>query len=97
MDVRIGLSRQSIELTKRADNVANIGVINVAVDDVRHNVGRIMSHPDLMRGEADSHKIVRFEQCRTVVTRKALTAQSLVKNWLNFAWHLSSMQKPARQ
>src|SRR6187402_1546942 len=62
MNVRIRLSWAPIERTEGADYIANVGVINVAVDDVCDNIRRIVPHPDLMRGEADPHKIVRFEQ-----------------------------------
>jgi len=69
MDVRIRLSRTPIERAKRANYIANVRVINIAVDDVRDDIGRVVLHPDLVRGKADPHKIVRFEQCRAVIAR----------------------------
>ena len=62
MNVRVGLARPPVKCTESADDVADVRVVDVAVDDVGDNVGGIFSHADLVRGEADADKIVRFEK-----------------------------------
>ena len=57
MNVRVRLSGPPIECAEGAHDVANVGVIDVAVDDVRNNVAGIFTLTDLVSGEADADKI----------------------------------------
>lgn len=71
MYVRVRLAGPPIECAEGAHDVANVGVIDVAVDDVRDDIAGIFTLTDLVSREADADKIVRFEQCGTIVGREA--------------------------
>ncbi len=62
MNVSIRFSRTAIKRAKCADDVANIGVIDVAVNNIRYNIARIFLHPRFVRGKSDSHKIFWFQK-----------------------------------
>jgi hypothetical protein len=69
MNVCVGFSRSAIKRAERADDIADVRVIDVAVNDVSDDVGLIFPHPDLVRRQPDADEIVRFEQRGRVLAR----------------------------
>ena len=49
MDICVWFARPPIECAKGADHVTNVGIIDVAVDDVSYNITRILALADLVR------------------------------------------------
>ena len=87
MDVSVRLSRPAVKRAERADDVADVRVIDVAVDDVRDDIGRVVPHPDLVRGQADTDKIVRFQQRGAVVSGQSFARKRPVENRLDRRFH----------
>ncbi len=58
VDVRFRLSRPPVKRAKCADDVANVGVIDVAIDDIGHDIARIFPLTHLVRREPDADKII---------------------------------------
>jgi len=58
MNVCVGLSRSAVKRAKRADNVADVSVIDVAVNDVSYDIRRIFPNPNFVRRKPDADKIV---------------------------------------
>ena len=60
-NVSIGCTGSAVEGTERTNNVADVGVIDIAIDDVGNNIGRMFSLADLVSGRADAGDIMRFQ------------------------------------
>src|SRR5688500_133807 len=102
MNISVRLPGPAVERAERADDVADVCVIDVAVDDVRDDIGRVLPHPDLVGREPDPHKIVRFQKRRAVLGRQSLAFKYTVQNRLYWLIHRSYstkgyrlLQKPA--
>ncbi len=89
MNVGVRLSGPSVKSTEGTDDIADICVIDVAVDDVCDHVGRVLTHPDLVRGQADTDKIVRFQQLGAVVSGQSFARKRPVENRLDRSIHLA--------
>src|SRR6266536_1839949 len=61
MNVCIRFSGPAIKRAKGADDIADVGIIDVAVDDVGDDITRIFSLAYLIRGQPDANKIVGCE------------------------------------
>ena len=73
----------AIEGAERADDVADVRVVDVAVDDVGDDVVGMLALANLVRGRADFRDVVRFEQRRAVVCRQSLPASARSRMGLN--------------
>lgn len=78
MDVSIGFPGPAIERTECADDVANVRVIDVAIDYVRDHARIVFSLTNLIRRETDADEIVRFEQCGAVRCREPFAVECLI-------------------
>ena len=58
MHIRIWFSRPAIECAKCTDDVAYVGIIDVTVDDVRHNIVWILSLSYLIGSKPDADEIL---------------------------------------
>lgn len=100
MNVSIRLSGTAIERTECTDDIADVGVIDIAVDDIRNNVAWIFPLADLVRRESYTDKIVRFEKRCAVFGREAFAVQGTIQNWLDITVHssiiLTKMGRPVR-
>ena len=63
-DVSIRSPGPSIESTESTNYVADVCVVNIAVDDVGDDVVGVSSLANFVGGHTDSRDIVRFEQTR---------------------------------
>src|SRR5438552_2055501 len=83
MNVSVRLSGPPIKRTERADDVANIGIIDVTVDYVRDDLGIVLALPYLVGGDADAGEIARLEQRCAILCRQPMASEDLVENRLN--------------
>lgn len=61
MDVCVRPSRPSIKGAEGADDVADVGIIDVAVNYICDDIGWIFSLANFVSGESDADKIAGFE------------------------------------
>ena len=61
MNVSVGLSRSAIKRAECADDVADVRVIDVAVNDVSDDVIGIFALADFVRRRADFGNVVAFK------------------------------------
>src|SRR6266446_5453653 len=83
--VSLTVAGASVECTKCAHHVTHIGVVDVAIDDIGDDARRVPPLPNLVRGKADSNKIVRFKQDGAVIAGKAFASESFVQDRLNIS------------
>src|SRR4051794_37305244 len=91
MHVCIGLARPAIERAKCADYVADIRVVDVAVDNVGDHVRWVLPHTDLMCGKADADEIVGFEKLGAVVCGYSLAREGFIECGLNILFHCNKL------
>lgn len=65
-DVALVVLGAAIERAELTVGDADVGVIDVAVDDVGDDISRIFPHPYLVGGKSDANKIMRFQKRRGV-------------------------------
>src|SRR5712692_1103774 len=73
--ISIGRTGPSIERAEGAHNVADVRVVNVAINYVSDNVVRMASPANLISGCADSRHVVRLEQRRTIFGGQPVTPE----------------------
>src|ERR1700730_7216187 len=61
-DVSVRCARPSVEGTEGTNNVADIRVIDVAINDVGNNISWVLSLAYLVSGSANAGDIVRFKE-----------------------------------
>ena len=81
--VSIGRAGPPIERAERADNVADVRVIDVAIDDVGDDVVRVTPPANLVSGRADARDVIRLEQRRALAGGHPLSGERLIENRLN--------------
>ncbi len=69
MNICVRLSGPAVKRAKRADDVADVGIINVAIDDVGNDIARILSLAYLIGRKADADKIVAIRAARCSLRR----------------------------
>src|SRR3954462_6442621 len=89
-DVSFRMSRTAIEGAESADDVADVCVIDVAVNDVSDDARRVKAFANLVRRETDAHETIGLKQGRAVFLSHALASEDSIKNGLN----VSSCHKP---
>src|SRR5437016_3617390 len=57
-DVSVGRARPSIERAEGANHIADVRVIDVAINDVSDDVVRMITTPNLIGGRADSRHVI---------------------------------------
>ena len=82
-DVSIRRTGPAIECAEGADNVADICVVDVAIDDVGDDVVRMAAPANFISRCADPRDVVRFQQRRAVCGRQAVSAENFVQKRLN--------------
>src|SRR5437764_284217 len=60
MNVGVGFSRPPVERAESADDVADVGIIDVAIDYICNNIARIFPLSYLVSGKADANKVIGF-------------------------------------
>src|SRR2546423_5083303 len=78
--VRVGRAGAAIECAERADDVADVRVIDVAIDDVGDDVIWMTTLTNLIRGGSDGRDVVRPEQRGTFLDAHTLAVESLVQD-----------------
>ena len=79
MDVCVRLSRSPVKRAERADHVADIRVIDIAVDDVGNDIAWIFSLADLIGGKADADEVFRFQKRGAIVSVEPLAVDGFVQ------------------
>ena len=74
-DVSVRRARPAVESTEGTNYVADIRVVDIAVDDVGDDVVGVSSLANFVGGRADASDIVRFKQRGAVVRRQARARQ----------------------
>ncbi len=81
--VRVGCAGTSIERAESADDVTNVGVVDVAIDDVSDDVVWMAARAYLIRCGAHARDVVRFEEEGAFSDRHALARKHAIEYWLN--------------
>ena len=84
-DVSIGRARPAIESAERADHVADIRVVDVAIDYVSNDVVGMTLPANLVSSNADARDVERLQQYGAVTGVQPLSLESLVQDWLNLS------------
>src|SRR5262245_51492931 len=63
-DVGVGCSRPAVERAERANYIANVRVIDVAVDDVGDDVVGMTTLANFVGGDANARQFLRLKQSR---------------------------------
>ena len=66
-DVSVRRARATIESAEGTDNVADVGVVDVAVDDVGDDVCRMPALANFVGGRADAGDVMRLKQRGAIV------------------------------
>src|SRR5689334_4496029 len=74
-NVSVRCARSTVERAERADNVADVRVVDVAIDDVSYDVIRMAARANLVSGHAHPRDVVRFEQERTLIRGHPLSGE----------------------
>jgi len=96
MDVCIGFSGPPVKGAERANDVADVRIIDVPVDDVRNDLRVILASAYLVGGKADPQDILRFEERRAIFGRKPFARKCFIENWLDCVVHVSDFTKDFR-
>ena len=75
-DVSVGRAGTAIERAEGADDVADVRVVDVAIDDVGDDVVRVAARAYLVSRDAHPRDVVRFEQRRAFFRGHALPAST---------------------
>src|SRR5678816_709296 len=86
----------TIERAERADDVADVRVIDVAINDVGNDVIRMAARANLVSSSAHPRDVVRFEELRALRNAHALTRQHAIENWLNVRHDLKQISVASR-
>ena len=62
MNISIGLSRSAVKRAECADDIADVRIIDVAVNDVCHNFRIIFPLSDFISRRADSRDVITFQK-----------------------------------
>src|ERR1043165_6380512 len=73
----------AIERTEGADHVADVRVVDVAIDDVSDDIVRMAARADFISGNAHACDVVRFEQRAALIGRHPLAVEHAIKYQLN--------------
>ena len=82
-DVGFRVARSAIERAESADDVADVRIIDVAVDDVGDDAFWMASPANLVGGQAYPHEIIRLKQTGAILCRQSLARESAIKYWLD--------------
>ena len=81
--VRIRRARASIKSAERADNIADVRIVDVPVDNVGDDVVGMPPTANFVSRSADPSDIVRLEQRGAVSRRQSLAGERAIQNRLN--------------
>src|SRR6266498_1269215 len=90
-NISIRRTRAPIERTEGTNYVANIRVINVAVDDVGDDIVGVFLLSNFICGRANAGHVVRFEERGAIVSGEPRTGEGPVQNVLNLTRHVLSL------
>src|SRR5882672_321219 len=90
-DISVRRTWPAIESAEGANYIANIRVIDIAVDYVGDDVVRMSLLANFVGGRADPGNVVRFEQGGTIVGGEPRAREGLIQNALNLARHVLSL------
>ena len=84
--VSVGRAGPAIERAERADDVADVRVVDVAIDDVGDDVVGMSALANFIGGGAHCCDVVRFEQLRAFLDGHAFAREHAIENRLNVCW-----------
>src|ERR1700752_426956 len=82
-NVSVGCTRATVERAESANDVADVGVVDVAIDDVGDDVIGVTPRADLISSGSRARDVVRFEQRSAFLDAQALSRKHAIKNRLN--------------
>src|SRR5690349_10117914 len=82
-DVSVRRTGATIERAERADDVADVRVVDVAIDDVCAEVVRMSARAYLVGRSAHPRDVVRFKKLRALIRGHPLTSEHPVQDRLN--------------
>src|ERR1051326_5683042 len=82
-DVSFSVAGTTIESAEGTDDVADVRVVDVAINDIGDDAVWMTTLANLVGGEADADEVIGCEQCGAIVCRQAFARQSAIKNRLN--------------
>src|ERR1041385_3279955 len=74
-DVSVGRARSTIKRAERADDIADVRIVDVAIDDVGDDVVRVAAGAYLVGRDTHSRDVMRLQQQRALLGGHALTRE----------------------
>ena len=90
-DVSVRRAGSSVESTERANYIANVRVVDIAVDDVGDDVIGMSSLANFVCRHADPRDIMRLEQRGAIVSSQPHPRESFIQNTLYLTRHVCSL------
>src|SRR5688572_9134726 len=81
--VSVGRAGPAVESAERADYVADVRVVDIAIDDVGDDVVGMTARADLVSGGAYSRYVVGFQERRAFFNGHAPAVEHSIENGLN--------------
>jgi hypothetical protein len=78
--ISVGCAGPAIESAERTHNVADIRVVDIAVDDVGDYVVWMFPLPDFVGGSANCSDVMRFQQCGAFFGSHSGTAEHFLED-----------------
>src|ERR1044071_9569582 len=82
-DVSFRVSRSAIKRAEGADDVADVRIVDIAINDVGDDAFRIKAFANLIGGKTDADEIVRLKKLCAILNAQALAGERTIKNRLN--------------
>ncbi len=89
--ISVGSARPAIESAERADDIADIRVVDVAIDDVGDDVVGMLALPNFIGGSANRGYVMRLKQGRALICRHAPAVKHFFQNRFDICRHVHSL------
>src|SRR6185503_11480383 len=83
LHVGIGRAGPPVERAERAHNIADIRVVDIAIDDIRDDVVGMSALADFVRGGAHRGYVIGLKERGAILDRQALAVEHAVENSAN--------------
>ncbi len=90
-NVSVRCSRPPIKRAEGANYVADIRVIDIAIDDIGDDIVRVSALTNFVSGGANPRNIVRFEQRGAILGSESHACEGSLQNALSLIRHVLSL------
>ena len=96
-NVGVGCARATVERAKGPDDLADVRLVDVAIDDVGDDVLRVTPRAYLIGSGSHACDVVRFEQGPALVDGHPLAREHAIQDWLNVRHGLTKVSRAKAQ